>query len=132
MGMFPLLRTYATWVKGLASQKEKMTHLESDLVPGALGDGGEIAKVFQLDGILNKNLATEIEARDIPVQPGHGGINEETCPVTENWSRRMDIRIGPFPQKNGGVLGDVAPTILATIGLEQPKEMECRSLLIKR
>ena len=61
-----------------------MTHLESDLVPGALGDGGEIAKVFQLDGILNKNLATEIEARDIPVQPGHGGINEETCPVTEN------------------------------------------------
>lgn len=32
----------------------------------------------------------------------------------------------------GGVLGNIAPTILDIIGIEKPKEMEARSLIIKR
>jgi len=34
-------------------------------------------------------------------------------------------------KKTEGVLGDVAPTILATMGLEQPEEMDGHSLLKK-
>lgn len=34
-------------------------------------------------------------------------------------------------EKADGVLGDVAPTILAAMGIEQPEEMSSRSLLIK-
>lgn len=34
-------------------------------------------------------------------------------------------------KKESGVLGDVAPTVLAAMGMEQPKEMTGSSLLIK-
>lgn len=34
-------------------------------------------------------------------------------------------------KKKDGVLGDVAPTVLAAMGLEQPKDMEGHSLLVK-
>jgi len=34
-------------------------------------------------------------------------------------------------KKTDGVLGDVAPTVLAAMGVEQPKEMTGHSLLIK-
>lgn len=34
-------------------------------------------------------------------------------------------------KKQDGVLGDVAPTVLEAMGLEQPKEMGGTSLLIK-
>lgn len=30
-----------------------------------------------------------------------------------------------------GVLGDVAPTVLAAMGIEQPEEMSGKSLLVK-
>lgn len=33
--------------------------------------------------------------------------------------------------KEDGVLGDVAPTVLAAMGVEQPEEMTGKSLLIK-
>jgi 2,3-bisphosphoglycerate-independent phosphoglycerate mutase len=33
--------------------------------------------------------------------------------------------------KKGGVLGDVAPTVLAAMGIEQPEEMSGENLLIK-
>ena len=34
-------------------------------------------------------------------------------------------------KKTDGVLGDVAPTVLAVMGLDQPKEMTGTSLLVK-
>jgi 2,3-bisphosphoglycerate-independent phosphoglycerate mutase len=34
-------------------------------------------------------------------------------------------------KKTDGVLGDVAPTILALMGLSQPKDMDGSSLLVK-
>lgn len=34
--------------------------------------------------------------------------------------------------KENGVLGDVAPTLLDVMGLEQPKEMTGKSLLAKK
>lgn len=34
-------------------------------------------------------------------------------------------------KKEDGVLGDVAPTILEAMGLQQPEEMTGKSLLIK-
>ena len=34
-------------------------------------------------------------------------------------------------KKKDGVLGDVAPTVLAVMGLQQPEDMDCHSLLIK-
>ena len=33
--------------------------------------------------------------------------------------------------KSSGVLGDVSPTILAAMGIEQPTEMTGKSLLVK-
>ena len=33
--------------------------------------------------------------------------------------------------QEGGVLGDVAPTVLAAMGIEQPAEMSGKSLLVK-
>ncbi len=35
-------------------------------------------------------------------------------------------------KKESGVLGDVAPTVLAVMGLEQPEDMTGTSLLIKK
>lgn len=35
-------------------------------------------------------------------------------------------------KKKDGILGDVAPTILDVMGLEQPKEMTGSSLLIRQ
>ena len=34
-------------------------------------------------------------------------------------------------KKQSGVLGDVAPTLLEIMGIEQPKEMSGHSLLVK-
>lgn len=34
-------------------------------------------------------------------------------------------------KKEGGVLGDVAPTVLAAMGIEQPEEMSGQNLLVK-
>lgn len=37
---------------------------------------------------------------------------------------------GDGAEGGGGVLGDVAPTVLAAMGLDQPEEMSGRSLLV--
>lgn len=34
-------------------------------------------------------------------------------------------------KKTDGVLGDVAPTLLAVMGLQQPEDMDGHSLLVK-
>jgi 2,3-bisphosphoglycerate-independent phosphoglycerate mutase len=63
-------------------------------------------------------------------------INEEGKPKTSHTTNKVPFVMANAPKgwslkKTDGVLGDVAPTILATMGLTQPHDMEGHNLLIK-
>jgi 2,3-bisphosphoglycerate-independent phosphoglycerate mutase len=63
-------------------------------------------------------------------------ITEEGTPKTAHTTNKVPFVMANAPKgwilkKQGGVLGDVAPTVLAAMGLEQPKEMSGTSLLIR-
>lgn len=63
-------------------------------------------------------------------------LNEEGKPKTSHTTNKVPFVMANAPKnyslkKTDGVLGDVAPTILATMGLPQPEEMTSHSLLIK-
>ncbi len=63
-------------------------------------------------------------------------LNEEGTPKTSHTTNKVPFIMANAPKgcslkKQDGVLGDVAPTLLAVMGLEQPKEMSGTSLLIK-
>lgn len=63
-------------------------------------------------------------------------LNEEGTPKTSHTTNKVPFVMANAPKgwslkKQDGVLGDVAPTLLAAMGLEQPKEMGGTSLLIK-
>ena len=64
-------------------------------------------------------------------------LNEEGKPKTSHTTNKVPFVMANAPKdwtlkKTDGVLGDVAPTLLACMGLEQPKEMGGTSLLIKK
>jgi len=64
-------------------------------------------------------------------------LNEENNPKTSHTTNKVPFVMANAPpswslKKTDGVLGDVAPTILASMGLEQPKEMDGHSLLVKK
>lgn len=60
---------------------------------------------------------------------------EEGTPKTSHTTNKVPFIMANAPSgwslKTGGVLGDVAPTVLAAMGLEQPEEMTGSSLLVK-
>lgn len=61
---------------------------------------------------------------------------EEGTPKTSHTTNKVPFIMANAPEgwslkKSGGVLGDVAPTILAAMGIEQPEEMSGNSLLVK-
>lgn len=63
-------------------------------------------------------------------------LTEQGTPKTSHTTNKVPFILANAPEgwslkKEGGVLGDVAPTILDAMGIEQPKEMSGRSLLIK-
>ena len=63
-------------------------------------------------------------------------LNEEGKPKTSHTTNKVPFVMANAPKgwslkKQDGVLGDVAPTILDVMSLEQPKEMSGTSLLIK-
>jgi len=63
-------------------------------------------------------------------------LTEEGTPKTSHTTNKVPFVMANAPaswslKKTEGVLGDVAPTILATMGLEQPEEMDGHSLLKK-
>lgn len=63
-------------------------------------------------------------------------LNEEKQPKTSHTLNKVPFVMANAPEKyslkkTDGVLGDVAPTVLAVMGLPQPEEMEGASLLIK-
>jgi 2,3-bisphosphoglycerate-independent phosphoglycerate mutase len=64
-------------------------------------------------------------------------LNEEGGPKTSHTLNKVPFVMANAPEgwslkKTDGVLGDVAPTILDCMGLEQPKEMTGSSLLIRK
>ena len=63
-------------------------------------------------------------------------LNEEGKPKTAHTTNKVPFVMANAPQgwslkKEGGILGDVAPTILEVMGIEKPEDMDGTSLLIK-
>lgn len=64
-------------------------------------------------------------------------LNEEGNPKTSHTTNKVPFILANAPegwslQKEEGVLGDVAPTVLAAMGVEQPEEMSGKNLLIRK
>lgn len=64
-------------------------------------------------------------------------LTEEKTPKTSHTTNKVPFVMLNAPagyslKKQDGVLGDVAPTILEVMGLDQPKEMGGHSLLLKK
>jgi 2,3-bisphosphoglycerate-independent phosphoglycerate mutase len=63
-------------------------------------------------------------------------LTEEGTPKTSHTVNKVPFVMANAPEswslkKSDGVLGDVAPTILALMGLSQPEDMDGSSLLVK-
>lgn len=62
-------------------------------------------------------------------------LNDQGTPKTSHTTNKVPFVMANAPEgwslKGDGVLGDVAPTVLAVMGLEQPEDMTGTSLLIK-
>ncbi|KAF2752165.1 hypothetical protein M011DRAFT_523009 [Sporormia fimetaria CBS 119925] len=63
-------------------------------------------------------------------------LNEEGKPKTSHTTNKVPFVMANAPEgwslkKTDGVLGDVAPTVLETMGLTQPEAMDGHSLLVK-
>ena len=63
-------------------------------------------------------------------------MNEHGKPKTSHTTNKVPFVMANAPEgwslkKTDGVLGDVAPTVLAVMGVEQPEDMEGHSLLVK-
>lgn len=63
-------------------------------------------------------------------------LNDEGKPKTSHTTNKVPFIMANAPvewtlNKEDGVLGDVAPTIIDAMGLSQPEEMTGRSLLIR-
>ncbi|KAF7718651.1 2,3-bisphosphoglycerate-independent phosphoglycerate mutase [Penicillium ucsense] len=63
-------------------------------------------------------------------------LNDKGTPKTSHTTNFVPFVMANAPEgwslsKDRGVLGDVAPTVLAAMGIEQPEEMTGKSLLVK-
>lgn len=63
-------------------------------------------------------------------------LNEQGKPKTSHTTNKVPFILANAPEgwslkKENGVLGDVAPTVLAAMGIEQPEEMTGKSLLVR-
>lgn len=63
-------------------------------------------------------------------------LNDHGTPKTSHTTNKVPFVMANAPEgwslkKTDGVLGDVAPTVLAVMGVEQPGDMEGHSLLVK-
>jgi len=81
--------------------------------------------------IWHKRIVT-----DIPHSNAEEMLTAEKTPKTSHTTNKVPLVMLNAPKgyslkKKDGVLGDVAPTILELMGIEQPKEMGGHSLLQK-
>jgi 2,3-bisphosphoglycerate-independent phosphoglycerate mutase len=72
----------------------------------------------------------------LPLSNAEEMLNEEGKPKTSHTTNKVPFVMANAPagwslKKTDGVLGDVAPTVLAAMGLEQPTPMEGHNLLVK-
>lgn len=63
-------------------------------------------------------------------------LNEKGTPKTSHTTNHVPFVMANAPEgwslrKEPGVLGDVAPTVLAAMGIEKPEEMSGENLLVK-
>lgn len=63
-------------------------------------------------------------------------LTSEKTPKTSHTTNKVPFVMANAPEgfslkKQDGVLGDVAPTVLAVMGVKQPEEMSGTSLLVK-
>ena len=100
-------------------------------IVGCAATDKAIGKIF--DGCKKEGYILFITA-------DHGNAEEmkfsDGKPKTSHTTNKVPFIMANAPdgwslKKEGGVLGDVAPTILAAMGLSQPEEMTGASLLIK-
>lgn len=64
-------------------------------------------------------------------------LNEKGTTKTSHTTNKVPFILANAPEgwslkdDSENVLGDVAPTVLATLGIDQPEEMSGKSLLVK-
>jgi len=113
--------------------------------PDMVGHTGVYEAAIKAVAATDKAIGTVYEACKkegyiLFVTSDHGNaeemLNEEGTPKTSHTTNKVPFVLANAPEgwslkKEGGVLGDVAPTVLAAMGIEQPKLMTGHSLLIK-
>ncbi len=98
-----------------------------------------VKAVETLDECLGKVLqAAEETGTRVLITADHGNIEMMADPSSgqPHTAHTTDpvpfIVVGENPRvKDGGLLADVAPTVLALLGIEQPAEMTGKSLIVK-
>ena len=85
---------------------------------------------------FNQDPSIRINTNKTNVRNAEEMLNEKGTPKTSHTTNRVPFIMANAPEgwslrKQPGVLGDVAPTVLAAMGIEQPKEMSGESLLVK-
>lgn len=85
---------------------------------------------------MGKLLSCFVNPRLIRSRNAEEMITEKGTPKTSHTTNKVPFVLANAPEgwslkKEDGVLGDVAPTILEAMGIEQPEEMSGRSLLTK-
>lgn len=83
---------------------------------------------LEILNVLVKTLTSPSNAEEM--------LTEEGTPKTSHTTNKVPFVMANAPEswslkKSDGVLGDVAPTVLATMGLQQPADMDGHSLLVK-
>lgn len=62
-------------------------------------------------------------------------LNEKGTPKTSHTTNKVPFIMANAPEgwslKDDGVLGDVAPTLLKAMGIDQPEEMSGKNLLVQ-
>lgn len=87
---------------------------------------GKLLRLFYLRRMANNNF---------PIRNAEEMLTEKGTPKTSHTTNKVPFVLANAPAgwrlKDNGVLGDVAPTVLDAMGIEQPEEMTGRSLLVK-
>ena len=103
-----------------------------------------VAAIEALDGCVGRIYDTVVETgASLIITADHGNadtmIDEEGNPITKHSTNPVPTVVVTPPYdgaagrklRDGGVLADLAPTLLELMGLEQPEEMTGKSIIQK-